>query len=256
MALSNPFKLQKLLIEAFDNEERTKLAGQFEAMFNPESFSQNYKNINSHLQGLITSGRTNKYILSSPTTLDFTLVLDDTGISSYGVTKAAAAGVAVLGIPLSSGVRPLDNAVAGAGKDLNARLTELLNLIQKYNGDLHQSHYLKVTWGSRIDGFECFLESVDITYTLFARNGDPLRAEVRLSLVEDKSAKKRKAEEGTSSPDLTRFLTVKSSDTLPQLAKNIYGDPTYYLHLARVNGYDNFRKLRQGSTIQIPRLEN
>lgn len=256
MALPNPFKLQKLLIEAFDNEERTKLAGQFEAMFNPESFSQNYKNINSHLQGLITSGRANKYILSSPTTLEFTLILDDTGITSYGVTKAAAAGAAALGVPLSSGVRPLDGAVADAGKDLNARLTELLNLIQKYKGDLHQSHYLKVTWGSRINGFECFLESVDITYTLFARNGDPLRAEVRLSLVEDKSAKKRKAEEGTSSPDLTRFLTVKSSDTLPQLAKNIYGDSTYYLHLAQVNGYDNFRKLREGSTIQIPRLEN
>ena len=256
MALPNPFKLQKLLIEAFDNEERTKLAGQFEAMFNPESFSQKYKNINSHLQGLITSGRANKYILSSPTTLDFTLILDDTGITSYGVTKAAAAGVAGLGTPLSSGIGALDNAVADAGKDLNARLTELLNLIQKYKGDLHQSHYLKVTWGSRINGFECFLESVDITYTLFARNGDPLRAEVRLSLVEDKSAKKRKAEEGTSSPDLTRFLTVKSSDTLPQLAKNIYGDSTYYLHLAQVNGYDNFRKLREGSTIQTPPLEN
>ena len=256
MALPNPFKLQKLLIEAFSNEERTKLAGQFEAMFNPESFSQNYKNINSHLQGLITSGRANKYILSSPTTLKLTLILDDTGITSYGATKAAAAGLSALGTSLSSGVGALDNAVADAGKDLNARLTELLNLIQKYNGDLHQSNYLKVTWGSRINGFECFLESVDITYTLFARNGDPLRAEVQLSLIEDKSAKKRKAEESTSSPDLSRFLTVKSSDALPQLAKNIYGDSTYYIQLAQANGYDNFRRLREGSTIQIPPLEN
>ena len=256
MALPNPYKLQKLLIEAFNNEERTKLAGQFEAMFNPESFSQNYKNINSHLQGLVTSGRANKYILSSPTTLSLTLLLDDTGITSYGATKAAAAGMAALGTPLSSGFGALDNAVANAGKDLNTRLTELLDLIQKYNGDLHQSHYLKITWGSRINGFECFLESVDVTYTLFARNGDPLRAEVDITLIEDKSATKRKAEEGTSSPDLTRFLAVKSSDTLPQLAKNIYGDSTYYIQLAQVNGYDSFRQLREGSTIQIPPLEN
>lgn len=256
MALPNPFKLQKLLIEAFNNEQRTEPAGQFEAMFNPESFSQNYKNINSHLQGLMTSGRANKYILSSPATLSLTLVLDDTGVSSYGATKAVAAGAAALGSSLSSGIRAFDNAVADAGKDLNTRLTELLNLIQKYDGDLHQPHYLKVTWGSRLNGFECFLESVDINYTLFARNGDPLRAEVKLSLVEDKSARKRKAEEGTSSPDLTRFLTLKSSDTLPQLAKNIYGDPGYYIRLAQANGYDNFRRLKEGSAIQVPPLEN
>ena len=256
MALANPFKLQKLLIEAFANEERTKLVGQFEAMFNPESLSQNYKNINSHLQGLITSGRSNKYILSSPTTLNLTLILDDTGVSSYGLTKLAGAGISALGLSLSSGINTLDNALADAGKNLNTRLTELLNLVQKYSGDLHQSHFLKVTWGSRINGFECFLESVDITYTLFARNGDPLRAEVRLSLLEDKSAKKRKAEESTSSPDLTRFQTVKSSDTLPQLAKNIYGDAGYYIQLAQVNGYDNFRKLREGSTIRVPPLKN
>ena len=254
MALANPFKLQKLLIEAFQNVERTKLAGQFEAMFNPETLTQNYRNINSSLQGLVTSGRENKYILSSPTTLNLTLILDDTGVTSYGLTKVAGAGASALG--LSSGIDALDDALDDAGKNLNDRLTELLDLVQKYDGDLHQSHFLKVTWGSRINGFECFLESVDITYTLFARNGDPLRAEVHLNLVEDKSAKKRKAEEATSSPDLTRFLVVKSSDTLPQLATGIYGDPTFYIQLAQVNGYDNFRKLREGSTIQIPPLKN
>ena len=256
MALSNPFKLQKLLIEAFGNEERTRPAGRFEAMFNPDSLSQNYRNINSHLQGLITSGRANKYILSSPTTLNLTLILDDTGVTGYGLTKAAAAGASALGLPLSSGIDALDNALADAGKSLNDRLTELLTLVQKYDGDLHQSRFLKVTWGSRIDGFECFLESMDINYTLFARNGDPLRAEVHLNLVEDKSAKKRKAEEATSSPDLTRFLAVNGSDTLPHLAQGIYGDAAYYIQLAQVNGYDNFRSLREGSTIQVPPLEN
>ena len=254
MALANPFKLQKLLIEAFDNQDRTKLAGQFEAMFNPESLSQNYRNVNSGLQGLVTSGRANKYILSSPTTLNLTLILDDTGVTSYGLTRLAGAGVSALG--LSAGVDALDDTLADAAMSLNDRLAELLTLVQKYDGDLHQSHFLKVTWGSRINGFECFLESLDITYTLFARNGDPLRAEVHLSLIEDKSAKKRKAEEGTSSPDLTRFLVVKSSDTLPQLAQNIYGDAAYYIQLAALNGYDNFRKLREGSTIQIPPLKN
>ena len=254
MSLANPFKLQKLLIEAFENVERTKLAGQFEAMFNPETLTQNYRNINSSLQGLFTSGRVNKYILSSPTTLNLTLILDDTGVTSYGLTKVAAAGASALG--LSTGIDKLDDTLDDAGKTLNDRLTELLDLVQKYDGDLHQSHFLKVTWGSRLNGFECFLESVDITYTLFARNGDPLRAEVHLNLVEDKSAKKRKAEEATSSPDLTRFLVVKSSDTLPQLATDIYGDPAFYIRLAQVNGYHNFRKLREGSTIQIPPLKN
>ena len=256
MALQNPFKLEKFLIEAFEDEERKKPAGSFEAMFNPETFSQTYEQYNSPLQGLITSGRANKFILSSPSVLKVTLILDDTRVSSYGAASLAASTDVASNLSIDALNTALNNAIDEAGTSLSDRLDNLLKLIHDFDGDLHQSHFLKVTWGNRLTGFECVLQGIDIKYPLFGRNGDPLRAEVALILIEDMAALKRLAKSNLRSPDLSRFLTVKSSDTLPHIANKAYSESTFYIQLAQSNGYTNFRRLPVASTIQTPPVEN
>jgi nucleoid-associated protein YgaU len=47
---------------------------------------------------------------------------------------------------------------------------------------------------------------------------------------------------------------VKSGDTLPLLAKEIYGSSEYYLRVAEVNGIDDFRNLTPGQQIIFPPL--
>jgi nucleoid-associated protein YgaU len=47
---------------------------------------------------------------------------------------------------------------------------------------------------------------------------------------------------------------VKSGDTLPLLAKEIYGSSRYYLRLAQVNHIDDFRNLQPGQEIIFPPL--
>ena len=104
--------------------------------------------------------------------------------------------------------------------------------------------------------FFCRLASVNVSYTSFHRDGTPLRAELDINLVSDQNVKKRLAEENKSSPDLTHHRVVKSGDTLPLLAKEIYGSAGHYLRVAQVNNLDDFRNLTPGQELFFPPLES
>ena len=103
--------------------------------------------------------------------------------------------------------------------------------------------------------FDCRLQSVDIEYSAFDKNGAPLHATLKTTFVEDIEASKRIREEGKSSPDLTHTRVVKSGDTLPLLSKEIYGSSQYYIRVAEANNLDDFRNLTPGQTIIFPPLE-
>jgi nucleoid-associated protein YgaU len=64
----------------------------------------------------------------------------------------------------------------------------------------------------------------------------------------------RVARENNSSPDLTHVRMVKEGDTLPLMTYRIYGDPKYYLEVAKANKINNFRKLKTGDIIIFPPL--
>jgi len=48
---------------------------------------------------------------------------------------------------------------------------------------------------------------------------------------------------------------VKEGDNLPLMTYRIYGDPKYYLEVAKANGIANFRKLKAGQMIVFPPIE-
>src|SRR5438874_12003797 len=89
MALDNLLKLQKLKILAFSDGERipAKEVGTFEAMFNPDSFKQNYAIKYGKNRSPNSSARKGKYVWSEPSELSLDLVLDGTGVSEMGVTE-------------------------------------------------------------------------------------------------------------------------------------------------------------------------
>jgi len=47
---------------------------------------------------------------------------------------------------------------------------------------------------------------------------------------------------------------VRDGDTLPLLCHRIYGDPGYYLDVARHNQLTDFRQLRPGAKLHFPPL--
>jgi len=218
------FKLQKLKVEAYENEARSgKPEDVFEAMFNPESYSLRYVNVYQKSQGINTDGQKSKYSLSKPQELSVKLILDNTGAVSYGIETPKE------------------------GRDIYKEVQRFLELTCYMDSAIHEPKYLKVEWGDLV--FDCRLVSVDVKYTLFNRRGQPLRAELETKFAGDLQPSKRVQKEST---DLTHVRMVKSGDTLPLMAQRVYNNPSYYIQVAQVNRLNNFRKLKVGQTLRFP----
>ena len=149
-------------------------------MFNPSSFKQSYKTIwaKKDQQGINSSGAEAQYTRSKPERLDIDLLLDGTGVDQMGVLT-----------------------LLGSSKSVNDRVKEFLDAAYRYNGNIHEPNFLVVEWGSL--NFLCRLESVDINYTNFDRDGTPLRAELKVELHFRRGADRLAKKEDKKSPDLT-----------------------------------------------------
>ncbi|MCB0207850.1 MAG: hypothetical protein KDJ52_00890 [Anaerolineae bacterium] len=186
------------------------------------------------LQGINTSGRKAMYAHSRSDQLQLDLVLDGTGVTDFGLSPLVGLGT----------------------KSVAEQIDKFLNLCFHMDGDIHEPKFLKIQWGEGVlKDFDCRLQSVDIEYTSFDRNGAPLHATLKTTFVEDPEPSKRIRKEGKNSPDLSHTRIVKSGDTLPLLCKEIYGSSEHYLRVAQANNLNNFRNLTPGQEIIFPPLE-
>ena len=235
MALKNPFKLEKLKIGVYGNRRRIGLPQKtIQVMFNPQSFSVAHTNVFQKLQGIQTSGRRAMYSYSQSDKLSLDLVFDGTGVSDLGL-------LALLGKGTASVAKQID---------------EFLGACFYLDGKIHEPKFLKLQWGDGpLKNFDCRLESVDIEYTSFEKNGAPLRANLKTVFVEDLDSAKRNKKDRKSSPDVSHVRIVKPGDTLPLLCKEIYGSPVHYLRVAQANHLDDFRNLTPGQELVFPPLK-
>ena len=234
MALLNLFKLEKLRVEAYADERRTPPAiDSMEVMFNPTTYkrTQSIAYAKARCQALNSPGRPARYSFTPPGDLSFQLVLDGTGVAEFGVMHIA-------------------NLIGGGG--VKKEIARFESLCVKMNGDIHEPNFLLVRWGEYT--FSGRLKSLDITYKLFDESGDPIRAELDVAFVEDKSPERIAREAGLNSPDVTHVRIVRSGDTLPLLCKEIYGSSAYYLRVAADNRLDDFRNLVPGQRLYFAPL--
>ena len=226
MAL-NPSKLQKLKITAYDNRQRTRNPKTFTVMFNPHSISMRHENKASKQHGHNTKGSAEQYAYTRPAALNLELILDGMGVTDFNASTPAVA----------------------------EQVKQFMDLCFHMDGKLHEPKFLKIQWGKgELANFDCRLQSVEIKYSLFDRNGEPLHAALETTFVADLDPAKRVLSERKNSPDLSHTRIVKSGDTLPLLVKEIYGSSRYYLRVAQVNGIDDFRNLTPGQQIIFPPL--
>ncbi|MGR9014465.1 MAG: CIS tube protein [Gammaproteobacteria bacterium] len=229
MPTLNPFKLEKLTLTAYSDDKRSAQVGEpFKAMFNPETFSEKY------LSKLVKKPRLNpvaekvNFKYSPARELTFKLFLDSTGIATEALFFYSV------------------------HQTVEQQIEHLVGLAYHVNGEIHEPNFLVLTWGNLI--FPCRLKSLDTNYTLFNRDGTPLRAELTITLVFDQCDEKSRSIAGLSSPDLTHSRIVKNGDTLPLLSKEIYGSSSHYLWIAQQNQLDDFRELRPGTRLFFPPL--
>lgn len=217
-------ELKKMTIEAFKAPECTGAPeDSFAVMFNPNSYTQKYEVEYQDRQGHGDTASPQVFGKIKPQEYTFEFLFDGTG--------TAADKVEVLDM-----------------------VERFLKVAGRLDGEIHRPMYLKLSWGSLVS--KCVLKNAEITYTLFRPDGYPLRARVKASFAESTPDQERVARERKASPDLSHVHTVKEGERLPLLAAHYYGDPAYYIAVARFNGLKNYRRLTVGQRLMFPPLRD
>lgn len=148
--------------------------------------------------------------------------------------------------------QPTDVPSSQKGMSIKKSIDKLRAATIKPTRDSHQPPYVHVVWGTAVD-IKGKVSEFGIAYTRFNSSGEPIRAKISLSVVEeiDESVISREFQ----SPDITRIPTIKDEDTIITLCEEFYDDPKYFIRVAEFNHLPTFRKLKAGSVLQFPPLE-
>lgn len=235
MPLGAIFKLSKLTIKAFKDAKRQEpIPGKstFEVQYNPETLSVRHESVFQDEQAMGTTSADPKFAYSLSKKLTVNLVVDGTNVGYAGFELLRA-------VPTVA-----------------EQIAHFLTVCYRTHSATHEPAYLRLAWGKDVLGetFDCRLQSVDVKYTAFERDGSPLHAELTAQFVEALEPQKRAAHDAHQSPDLSHRRVVFAGDTLPQLCRQIYGSAHHYLRVAEVNALDGFRKLEPGMEIVFPPL--
>lgn len=121
------------------------------------------------------------------------------------------------------------------------------------NAGTPQPPTLQFFWGvAGPDYFPpCRISTLKIQYTRFDRTGEPIRANVNLTLTEVASTL------GPQNPTSggivgRRSVVVDAGDTLAAVAFAEYGNPNMWRALAEANNIDDPLRLRPGATLFVP----
>lgn len=223
--------LQKLTIKAYSDDRQGDKIGEFEAYYNPTSFTATYALTYAEENKSPTDLKQEmRYKGYSPTKFAFELLLDGTGASG------------------PSGKYPKGPL------DVDKAIKDFQKLVYGYDGDKHRGSFLKLVWGEALDAVWVVLSTLTITRDLFKSDGKTLRAKLNCQFTEYATDNKTKAEKGNKSPDMTHVRVVTQGDRLPLMCEKIYGDDRLYLQVARYNGISNYRQLTPGQKIYFPPL--
>lgn len=236
MDIENLFaQLEKLKISGYPTADRRGVAKEsMTVMFNPTSFSRSFSNKFEIVSTLGGKSKEANYSHANNEQLTLELIFDGTGVSEMGL-----------------------EAIPGLGNklfDVQERVEQFKALCYDLIGPNHEPNYLRLEWGSALK-FECRLQSMNVTYTLFDNSGNPLRAKLSATFVEALDPEKAAKTPETQSSDLTKAIQVKMEDTLLLLTQQEYGSIEYFTWVARYNDLDQFRQLKPGSQLIFPPLE-
>ncbi|MEM9885306.1 MAG: LysM peptidoglycan-binding domain-containing protein [Bacteroidota bacterium] len=190
-------------------------------MFNPETISENQAYYYTDEQEPGSGGAVQRFKEVPPKYFSFEFLIDGTGAS-------------------------------GDKREVTAEV-ELFKAAVELKGEFHRPPFLALIYGSFIT--TCVLTKMDVTYTMFRKNGTPLRAKIKANFVGHTKKLLNLLVSNFLSPDLTRRITTREGDTLPQLCNAVYESPRFYIEAAKANGLTSFRKLNVGQELTFPPIK-
>lgn len=117
-------------------------------------------------------------------------------------------------------------------------------------------YFVLISWGKLL--FKGRVQNMEVHYTLFKGNGEPLRATVSLILVRVVTEKKEETPSPGNRQDQAKkdkVVTVKSGETLPYLCRREYGDSTLDKEIAKKNNLTSMRGIKAGDKLIFPCLQ-
>lgn len=206
-------------------------------MYNPTDFKVNFKVVHDEGDVAGKGDITKKFLFSEPRKVTFDLFFDGTGASPSSVGQLASS------LAINSGIQSVE-----------AQIQIFRKLAYQIAGKDHQPNYMMIIWGTFI--MTGVLESAEVHYTMFASDGSPLRAKMKITVNEHIDGTLIGKILQLQSPDLSKSITVTEGDTLPLMCYKEYGDSSLYTKVAKVNNLKNYRQLKQGTQLLFPPLTN
>lgn len=157
--------------------------------------------------------------------------------------------------PRTMNVEVLVDQFAAKG-DVSAELEALADwTMPRASKDKKQASapWVCLKWGTK-RYFRSYIANYKVTYTLFSREGKPLRATVSLTLNEaiEPAGKTNPTSGGIGGE---RVHVVEAGDSLQLIAYRHYGKPHLWRGLASFNGIDDPLRIGSGDAVALPEVD-
>jgi hypothetical protein len=109
-----------------------------------------------------------------------------------------------------------------------------------------------IEWGNKqLEGFWGYLTKVDVTYTVFRKDGTPVRATVNISIV-GQNEEAANTNPTSHAIDTRRARQLIDGDSLQSIAYRELGSATSWRAIAELNGIDDPQRVHAGQSLLIP----
>ena len=217
-----PGELAKLIIRGYDKPEELAQQGkpvaEFQAMFNPETFSVSNTFEYDDARSDAETGSEQKSKNLSPREFSYEFLIDGTNAS--GVPK-----------DVKEQVEAFERATGFFGKE-------------------RRPLYLAISWGTFT--MRCVLKKMEVKYTLFRNDGKPVRGVIVASFAEYKPPEQQLAENPDLASKLTRFTESTTGQSLDLLAHTSYGDSSKLVDIAKANGLNSLKSVANDQRLELP----
>jgi len=247
--------VDKMRIEVYPNDsfKESEAISTIFVQVNPETYTIKNEVQFSEDQAMGASSQNLSFNRIDSEEVSFDFIFDSSGV----IPRAKIESGKVEKIPLEDSLvdvlKPAVNNPFEKANTVEEELKQFKDLLMGYNGDTHETRYLQLLWG----GFEmkCRLISMQIAYSVFRRDGRPIRAKATCNFKGTQSYNEMQAEQNQQSPDVSHKKTVKQQDQLTLLSEQVYNDNKYYIDVAQANNLLSFRRLKTGQTLLFPPLK-
>jgi hypothetical protein len=138
------------------------------------------------------------------------------------------------------------------GRDVRSETRRMTSLLEK-DATTHAPPILLFSWGGF--NFKCVLESAGQNYTLFLKDGTPVRARLTVSFKQYEPVEIEIQHGFSWGPPSLQNIAARitgEGETLSQIAALVLGDPGAWRVIAEANNIDNPRLIPPGTPLVIP----